>query len=51
MPKNPGITNFHDWIIVNNLGIIGYFVTLFFPDLYTASQYTDIGLKVAGQGA
>ena len=50
MPKNPGITNFHNWIIVNNPGIIGHFVTLFFPDLYTGPQYTDVGPNVAGQG-
>ena len=33
---------------MNNPGIIVYFVTLFFPDLYTGPNYTDVGLKVVG---
>ena len=37
---------FHNWMIFKNPFIVGYFVTLFFPDLYTDPKYTDVGLKV-----
>ena len=30
--------------------ILGFFVTLFFPNLYTGPKYTDVGLKVRVEG-